>query len=779
MDNTTLETLEYPSVLKELSFFTATPIGKDKAERLLPRADVIRINEAYGELNEAREIFKVFGRLPLGGVTDISPLLSKAELSGAFLLPEELILVKNNLFSTIQIKSYSNQQFAKLYPRVSSMLEDLSDESALHAELNRIVDEKAQIKDTASRELFRIRKEILAGKERAKSILEGISSDKKMKEFLQEDIITIRDDRYVLVIKAGKHTNLNGIIHGRSISGASYFIEPFQLVELNNRVAILKKEEKAEEIEILKEATLKICLRKDFLLSDQELLGRLDLLQAKALFAGELKAVIPLIKEEGGVKLKKARHPLLILKEAKGLTNVVPIDIDIPEGKKVLVISGANTGGKTVALKTLGLLTLMVLSGLAIPVEEGSEAVVFGSIFSDIGDRQDIIESLSTFSAHIKRLKEFLSLAGPGSLVLIDEIGAGTDPSEGSALALVTLETFREKGAVTIITTHLNLLKAHAQVDPAYLNASVEFDEKTLSPLYNLTYGVPGPSLGLSIAESLGIPASIIERARGNLKEKEGAFIESVRKIEGEREEIRKLKEQLSTLEARRNEAVTRLRGERKALLEKARVRIEAIVNEAKAEIKEAAEKMKAERLGGKAQGVRKALSAIEDLGERLVSDFAEPKEKYIPKAGDKVVISGSNARGDVLKVDTEGGKAEVTVGSLKVWVPFNKLSKKGGEGKAVKKALHGALSVDAEMNAALSVNIIGMRVEEALPIVTKFLDNAIASGLDEVEIIHGVGTGRLSKAVEEHLSVNPNVKRSYHGDPSRGGGGVTVVELK
>ncbi|MEK7772905.1 MAG: endonuclease MutS2, partial [Deltaproteobacteria bacterium] len=346
---------------------------------------------------------------------------------------------------------------------------------------------------------------------------------------IQEDYVTIRDDRYVISIKSGVHARVDGIIHGRSNSGATYFVEPFQLVELNNRIAILRKEEKAEEIEILKEITRMVLSARGGLLRDQGIIAELDCVQAKALFAKDVNATMPDVRNGGDVFLKGARHPLLILKEIRGGERVTPIDITIKEGCGTLVISGANTGGKTVALKTLGLLTLMVLSGIPVPVEEASTAVAFASVFADIGDRQDIIASLSTFSAHIKRIKEFLSLAGAGSLVLIDEIGAGTDPAEGGAFALAALDTFMEKGATTVVTTHLNLLKAHAQADPGYMNASVEFDESTLRPLYRLHYGVPGPSLGLSIARSLGIPSGIIDAARENLKESEGAFIESVR----------------------------------------------------------------------------------------------------------------------------------------------------------------------------------------------------------------------------------------------------------
>ncbi|MBI1910623.1 MAG: endonuclease MutS2 [Deltaproteobacteria bacterium] len=780
MDNTTLETLEYLSVLKELAGFAITPLGYRATLELRPEHSAEYIKEVFSEYTEGADIIKVSGKFALGGVTDLKPLLTKLDPVGAYLLSDELQLVLNNIAASSRLKYNLTQSFSKQYPRISARISSLSDQAPLYSELNRIIDEKGQIKDTASTELYHIRKEIRQNKDRSRKILEELTTDKKFKEYLQEDFITIRDDRYVLCIKTGMHTQVNGIIHGRSGSGATYFIEPFPLVELNNRTAILKKEEKAEEIIILKRATGEVLMQREALLADLDAFSALDLLQAKALFAKEIDAIVPVIKDDGEVSFKAARHPLLILKALRGEATVIPIDVMVKDGCKVLVISGANTGGKTVALKTLGLLTLMALSAIPIPADEGSEAVVFDSIYSDIGDRQDIIASLSTFSAHIKRIKEFLSEAGPGSLVLIDEIGAGTDPSEGSAFGLAALETFRAKGAITVITTHLNLIKAHAQADPAYMNASVEFDEKTLKPLYRLHYGVPGPSLGLSIAQSLGIPSDVIDKARTYLKDSEGAFIESVRVLEAEKEEIRKLRETLFSLKNAREKAVEKLRAERSAIVEKVKKRIEAEVNRAKEEIRETIEKFREERArGGMSASGGKAASNVDEISAKLLSKLVPERtiEKYIPAVGDKVAMTGSNTKGVVVAVDEAAKKAELMVGKLKVWVAWDKLIRRGGSERKVQASQ--AVTIEADMETAQGINIIGMRVEDALPLVTKFLDNAHANGLNTVEIIHGMGTGRLSKAVAEFLSKSSIVKGFAHGDPQMGGAGVTIVELK
>jgi DNA mismatch repair protein MutS2 len=748
-------------------------MGRAKAEGLAASSDILLIREAFGEFSELRDIVKVSGTLPIGSAVDLRPALKRVEPEGAYLVPEEFIQIRSNIEASVRLKAAPDQSYPRTYPRIASKIEGVSDQKPLLRELNRIFDEKGGIKDDASHELFRLRKEIRAARGRSRSIIEEVSADKSVREILQEDYISIRDDRYVLAIKAGMHSFFRGVIHGRSGSGATYFVEPLELVELNNRVAVLCKEEKAEEIKILKEATASVMGKKAELLSDLETIGDLDCVQAKVIFGADLDAVVPEVRPDGEVRFNSARHPLLILKEKRGGARAVPVDVVIPEGCRVLVISGANTGGKTVAMKTLGLLTLMALSGIPVPAGEGCSAVLFTSIFSDIGDRQDLIASLSTFSAHIKRIKEFFAGAGKGSLVLIDEIGAGTDPSEGGAFALAALETFRANGAVTVITTHLNMLKARAQVDPEYLNASVEFDERTLSPLYNLHYGVPGPSLGLSIAESLGIPEDIIRRARENIREKESAFIESVRMIEEEREEVRRLRERLTVLASERDKALSRLREKREEIVGKAKDRVEAVVKKAKEEIRKTVETLRAEGL--KKASPSRAAASVEAIGARAFGPPPKRALRYIPVEGDRVTIAGSSTRGVVLKVDKDEKKAELRVGAIKVWVAWEKLLKRAAETPKAAKAMGSA----ADMEVSSSVNIIGMRVEEAMRAVTRFLDNAHAGGLNIVEIIHGVGTGRLSGAVEEHLKKTPIVKRFYHGDPAKGGAGVTIVEME
>jgi DNA mismatch repair protein MutS2 len=770
VDKTTLEALEYPEVLKELSAYSVTPIGADLIGALAPLADADSIEEAYAELRELTALINSSGRLPLAGVADLRPLLSRAVPVGAYYLPDELQLIGATLIALFRLKSVLDAGMKRRYPRLSVRFEAFSNQGALSEEIGRILDDKGHIADDASVELKRIRREIISVRGRARSILDSLLKDKSTADLLQEELVTIREDRYVLMVKAERHRELGGVVHGRSATGQTYFIEPFSLVEINNTLAILKKDEGAEEIRILKAVTALVVEGRDLILSDLVAAGHLDTLAARALFADDIKGIIPALKSAGSVKLVKARHPLLALKELRGGVEAVPVDIIIDEGCRVLVISGANTGGKTVALKTLGLLTLMALSAIPIPAGDGAEVVIFESIFADIGDRQDIIESLSTFSAHIKRINGFFDGAGPGSLVLIDEIGVGTDPVEGAALALAVLETFKERGALSVVTTHLNLLKAHGQADPGYENASVAFDEGSLKPLYNLSYGVPGQSLGLSIARSLGMDAELIGRARGYIDVDEGAFVESVKALEDKREELDGIVRSTKALEEKRAELVDGLRDKRGVFLEKAKVRLDGLVNEAAREIKEVMKEFKAQK---SAAPTSKVIEKIKEIEAKAIGGLGR-SESYVPVVGAHVKIKGSSSTGVVLSVNPSEGKAELMVGSLKVWVDTKKLS----QGSAKPRSKPQGVNINADIEVATRINIVGKRVPEAIKLLTRFMDNAYANGLESVEVVHGVGTGRLASAVKDFMAECAFVKSFRHGDSALGGGGVTLVEL-
>lgn len=776
MDAITLEILEYHQVLKGLASFCVTLPGREQAEAIRPFKDMGGASAAYREYVELVRVIKERGRFPLAGVTDIRPALSKLGPTNAYLLPEEFLSINGCLTASESIRQLRNEPFSKFYPLLSSRIDVISNESALIREIGRVFDEKGEIRDSASPELHRIRKEVRSIKARAKELVDFFLNDKKTREILQEEIVTIREDRYVLLVTAGRQAEFPGIVHGRSNTGATYFIEPLKLVEVNNKLAILRKEEKEEELAVLRSLSASVLSRRDALNAILEALVNLDCIQAKTLFAEAYSAHVPKFKEAGDVRFFSARHPLLAMNEASNGRKAVPVDILTGEGKKALVISGANTGGKTVALKSLGLLSLMASSGIPITASEDSEAVFFPSVFADIGDRQDITASLSTFSGHIKRIGSFLDDAGAGSLVLIDEIGIGTDPQEGAAFALAAMETFVKAGALIAVTTHLNLLKAHAETTTGYLNAAVEFDEKSLKPLYRLCYGSPGPSLGLSIASSLGMPLALIERARSYISEKEGAFMESIKRLGEEREKVERIKERALFIEEKREEAVRRLKEERAKILDKAVKKVDDIVNDARAEAAKIIEALKeAER--PVERNVARSGAAIEDAGERARERITGKKaSSYAPKPGDRAAIKGSNAKGVVLAVDEAVKKAELMVAGKKVVLDWAMLKAAQADKYSVREGKEAV--VDAVMQEAYLINLIGMRAEEALKELERFLDNVHAAGMEKVEIIHGKGTGALAKAVQGYLSECALVKRFYHGSESEGGKGKTIVEL-
>jgi len=777
VDNATLEVLEFNEVLTALAGFVLTGRGKELAYAVRPVMDMGFIDESFSIFTEAASLAGTSGRLPIAGTHDIRPILKRPFPEGAFILAEELLFLKDNLVVTGRLRAMLGPAFLKSYPNFASILSGLSELDPLRKRLLKTIDDKGLILDSASPRLRSIRNKLRSSKTRIRDILSKLIQDPESKELLQDDIITIRDDRFVLSVVAGKNSEIPGVIHGRSGSGATFFIEPMELVELNNSLSILKKQERAEEREILREITGDVLEVKEDLLNDLEVIAALDLLGAKVLFAQKVGAVVPEVGDEGDISFIKARHPILALKEADGGPPVVPVDITVGRDTKVVVISGANTGGKTVALKTLGLLTLMAASGLPITTGADSMARIFSSVFADVGDRQDIGASLSTFSAHVRRLTLFLQEAGADSLVLIDEIGAGTDPVEAEALGLAVLERFKEKGALSVVTTHLNLIKAHGAVDPGYENVSVEFDEATLEPRYSLVYGVPGPSLGINIAGALGLPAELIDRARGYLTGPEGAFVESIRVIEKEKERLREMGERLEQLEKRRKGELQRLRDERDKLLKGAKDRINSIVEEARGEVASIRETFLREK-----KKDAPAAASITKVGARVAAKLTPkraPKKQRPPFVGEKVRLSGSKTKGVVTRVDMDAGRAELLMGSAKVWVDITRLELSGAK-ETGKKQKYAHVEMKSRGGGASGrINLIGMRYEEAVGELTRFIDNAHLEGLNVVEVIHGMGTGALKKAVAEHLRDRREVKSFGPGPPEAGGAGVTVVYLK
>lgn len=782
MDESTLHTLDYREVLAEVARCTTNPIGHDFALSLKPLNSTIEAERALALVQEASLILSDGFSLPCGGIEDIRPLLDTRRLEGFFLEGEVLYKALSTLKSIRALRAASTADLSKKYKLIPMRLSLISNQGALLSALDRALAEGGEVKDSASDELYSVRKRLKRSKAECRRILESmVSKGGSADEGAAEDeFVTIRDDRFVVALRAGRHAGVKGVVHGRSKSGGMFFVEPLEAVEINNRVTVLKREEEAEVIKVLRKLTTLLLDSAEEILRDLAIAGEVDLIQAKVHYMRTIGGIIPEFSKGFDVLLKGARHPALIQKaKVKGAgKEAVPVDIEVSTDTGVLVISGANAGGKTVALKTLGLLTLMAESALPISALEGTKVAFFRGIYTDIGDRQNIAEDLSTFTAHLKRMGEILNIASEGTLVLIDEIGVGTDPAEGSVLSLAMLEALRDKGAKTVVTTHLNLIKAKAELDPDFRNAAVIFDEDTLKPLYALEYGTAGRSLGISVASAYGIPDDIIEKARQGLRGDEGTFVDSIRAVKEKSLSLEKELKRVNELALKRERELKRLRDNRERFITDAKKRIDSVVLGTKEKLSEVLKDVASG--SGKRLDKKKAFARVEALKEEAEGVLGEKKrEEFVPKVGDNVIIKGTGTEGVVVKIDEAKKTVEVKCGVLKFLSSFGKLEKSLKPTPARAYVARGGSDLSAyAAEAELSVNIIGMRVPEAMDKVTDAVDRAHVSGVHSIDIIHGVGAGILKKAVEEFLKGSRHVKSCGPGDELRGGAGVTVVEL-
>jgi len=707
-------------------------------------------------LREAAEAFDLLiqeGEIPLQGLQEVRPLLLRARAEGTCLLPEDLLRIKATLGAAGEAREFLGRA-GEAYPLLQAWAEQIADFRELYEVLDSSLGPRGEILDSASPELRRIRKEISLARARIRRALEALWGKEELRNIFQEQIITLRNERYVVAVKAEFKNILPGIIHDQSQSRATFFIEPLSTVEENNELNLLLQDEKEEERRILLSLTALVRERTDEIGRAVEVLGYLDLTFAKARWARTFGATIPSLNDRGSWDLRRARHPLLGPK-------AVPIDFRLGQGQSTLIITGANTGGKTVALKTLGLLNLMAQSGVPIPAAEGSEVAVFGKIFADIGDEQSLQENLSTFSAWVRTLSQILREADPRSLVLLDEVGGGTDPTEGAALTMALLDGLRSRGVKTVVTTHLHLLKAYAAVHPDAVNVSVEFDPETLRPTYRLIYGQPGESHALLMAEKWGLPHELVERAHSYLGQGERRVGQLLQSLEETRREMEK---KLKEAEEIKREAEA-LRREAELLLDRTRKeeekRLSQTREEAQEMIRQAWEELRRLINEFKAKGRTDVHRLGQEIREREESlrDWALHKEREAwPSEGRAAVIQNQDS-------------PPATLAQLKeVWA-----LKSGKKGKTQDQA--GVIDYPVP-SVSRKMKVIGLRVEEALPLLDRTIDQAFLAGLNTLEIIHGAGTGRLRKAIREYLSQHALVKAFLPGGPGRGGDGVTVVEI-
>jgi len=783
MDDRSLKFLEFFHLLDILKDHTISPLGRKRCEVLRPSKDLPSIQSRLAEVMELKKIFEIEGEIPLRGLKDIEGILNKLEVDGSILDVQELLDLYHQMVLCKGLKRFFQKLEHVKAPHLQEKISKLSYQKALEKEILQAINTKGEILDRASPALLDIRHRLGVVREKAKGVLDTLLHREDLQPIYQEQLITIRNGRYVLPIKSDAEHRLDGIIHDHSQSRMTFFFEPLQVVALNNEINILMGDEKEEEYRILADLSEKAREERQNLWNDFERLGELDLLYAMARLSIRLKGVSPLLNEGGRIEIREARNPLLTLQRED---QVVPIHLRMGDGIKVLIVSGANAGGKTVALKTLGLLTLMVQSGLPIPVSEGSQVGIFRDIFAVIGDEQNIEENLSTFSSHLLHVDQILERSGPHSLVLLDELGVGTHAQEGCALAMGFLDRFRESGASIVVTTHFDRLKAYGYLHPDVENVTVEFDEETLEPKYTLTYGSSGLSNAFLVAEKLGISEKVLEAARHH---QEGSGEEVTRALEtlerlkrdAEREKLQasKTKEEVGLERQRLKKILETIKERRLEIYSKAEEKARKAVQKIEEELKEWVRRRKEEKIPLSLQ--RKEL---QEIREKFFPSVRRKRSSAISgglKVGERVRIESLRSNGILMNVVKPLNRAEVLTDKAKVKAPLSEIIQvTDGEEKkemGIQKSQPFLKGDDEEPSSQL--NVIGLTVEDALPKVDKFIDQALLHGLEKVHIIHGVGSGRLRNAIGQFLTGHYAVKSFSPGETLKGGRGITIVELR
>ncbi|MGI6602976.1 MAG: endonuclease MutS2 [Saccharofermentanales bacterium] len=796
MPKKTLKILEFDKVRDLLVLRACTAPGRERCAALSPERNLEKIRSAQAETSDMVRLLLERGDLPLAGISEIKPAVRRA-MAEAVLSTAELLRIGAFLRSVQRVKAVLPEDYgADAEPRlVYDRIAMLYPLAGLEARIDECIAGEDEIRDRATPELYNIRRRIRKAQENIRQELERLVRSRPLA--LQEAIVTLRGDRYVVPVKAEHRNQVPGLVHDTSASGSTVFVEPLAVVELNNQIKVLMAEEKQEIEEILRELSSKVANQSDVLLTNAEILTLLDFAQAKARLALAMKAMPPEFNDEGRIILKGARHPLIATQA------VVPIDFELGTTFRTLVITGPNTGGKTVTLKTCGLLTLMGMAGLQIPAQDRSELSTFDHVLADIGDEQSIEQSLSTFSSHLRQIIEITALAGPGSLVLLDELGAGTDPSEGAALAISILEDLRRKGALTVATTHYKELKGYALNTSGVENACCEFDTDTLRPTFRLMIGVPGVSNAFAISQRLGLDPEIIARAKELISDEGARFEELVASIEKSHQEARRIRTEIDALQAESvavREALAederKLELKRREILDQAREEADLLYRRAEEEIEQLLEelKQKMEQEAGH-HIVSEARSQIRQAREKIGA--GRQKERLSRHAGKTLtaedIVPGEyyDAPALGLSGSAEGppdskGNVVLRSGQMQVTVPFSALTWPAKKETAVKKSPGrsskeniSALTAEKRLFLGTEIMLRGKLVEEALFELDHFLDDAVLAGLGVIRIVHGKGTGALRSAVGDFLSRDRRVASFRLGGQGEGGDGVTIAELK
>lgn len=789
MNPKVLHTLEYYKIRTKLADHAATSLGKSRAEAVEPSSDFEEVKRLLKATDEAVKVDRLKGGAPFGGIRDVRTSLHRARIGGT-LNPAELLDIANTIAGGRKLKRFlQTMDEHEPIPSLVEAAEPVSENRAVEEKIKSCIDDQADVLDSASPELSRIRSELRTSESRAREKLEQMIRTPSIQKMLQDALITMRGDRYVIPVKQEYRGSFSGgMIHDQSASGATLFIEPEAVVTLNNKLRELKLKEEREIEKILIMLTGFVAEGADELTVSVEALGELDFVFAKAGLARELKATLPMMNDRGFLKLKKGRHPLL------SPDHVVPLDVELGNQFASIIVTGPNTGGKTVSLKTIGLLSLMAMTGMFIPAQDGSQMCVFDAIYADIGDEQSIEQSLSTFSSHMTNIISILKGMTPKSLVLLDELGAGTDPSEGSALAIALLEYIHRIGCRVVATTHYSELKAYAFERKGVINASMEFDVQTLSPTYRLLVGVPGRSNAFAIAERLGLPRPILEMARGHVDEDDRrvetmiASLEANRATtEAERSKAEQMRADVERLRSQLEDEREKFREQRDKLMARAEEEARSAVAKARSEAEEVIRELR--RLALEERGAVKEHKLI-DAKRRLDQAVPELRDKRAaPKnaqkraetigVGDEVRVVSLGQKGHVVDMHGET-EATVQLGILKMKVNKSDLEliKPAQDAKPVQQVT-ASVKRSRDENIRTELDLRGSNLEEAMIETDRFLDESFLNGFGQVYIIHGKGTGVLRTGLQEYFRRHKHVKSYRLGNYGEGGAGVTVVELK
>lgn len=792
MNEKTFKALEYRKIIEKLLGKCESALGKKRAEKVKPLTNMNEIEKLQKETDEALNIIIKKGTPPLFGIKNIKADVNRAEIGGS-LVPEALLRIGDSLRVSRSLKKYIKEvkeETEEEFPRVEEIIENLSVFKSIEEEIENAIISKEEISDNASRTLKNIRNEIVKKNNSVRARLDSIVNSESNRKYLQDNIVTMREGRYVVPVKSESKNAIKGLVHDMSSSGATFFIEPMAVVELNNELKELKLKENEEIERILEVLSSMVGQEANKIGNNQYLLQELDFIFAKGKLAFEMDATKPVLNNNSYINMKKARHPLLDVEE------VVPIDIYLGDEFDSLIITGPNTGGKTVSLKTVGLLVLMAQSGIHIPADFNSEIGIFYQIFADIGDEQSIEQSLSTFSSHMVNIVDILSKVKKNALVLFDELGAGTDPTEGAALAMSILDYLLKIGAKSIATTHYSQLKLYALTTEGVVNGSVEFDVKTLSPTYKLLIGIPGKSNAFEISKRLGLENHIIEYARGLISEENIQFEDVLESMEEDRRIINENREmaqrhrnQVEELKAELSREKEKVEESKEKILQNAKKEAREVLKKAKAEadslvreLKDISADAKKDKMSRAHRAQNKLTHKLKDAENEAADEVLNVKSKEPPKnlkAGETVEVLTLGQTGTVVEEPNDSGDVMVQVGIMKISAKLDSLRRaESAEDENIGEA-NKRIITSKSKDIKTEIDLRGKNKEEAFMELDKYLDDAYIAGLKRVEIIHGKGTGVLRKGVQQYLKTNRHIKSARLGEMGEGGDGVTIAEIK